>query len=228
LAARAPRGAVPAWLQTVVLDLRPRFDDALARGNHPRVRVIRVLLAITVCAGVAVEVGASKRSALKACAPGYSPCLRVSPDLDCDQISEASKPVRVTGADRYGLDRDRDGLGCELAGQGGGARSPWGLILRKPPRKEATSAKPGDLLTVVGWSPASFKGTNYQLCQKRPTGLVCLPGPMPKQPLGFVLEGRVQTLGTWRVTRLTAVGGVLRVILRVHKKLRASDSVQIP
>ena len=174
-----------------------------------------------------MEVGASKTFVSQACAPGYSPCLRVASDLDCDQIPDASKPVRVTGADRYGLDRDRDGLGCELAGQGGGARSPWGLILRKPPRREATNAKPGDLLTVVGWSPASFKGTSYQLCQKRPTGLVCLPGPMPKQPLGFVLKGRVQTLGTWRVTSLTAVGGVLRVILRVQKKLRASDSVPI-
>ena len=52
----------------------------------------------------------------------------------------------------------------------------------------------GDLLTVVGWSPASFKGVRYQLCQKRPTGLVCLPGPMPKQDLGYVLKGGVQTL----------------------------------
>jgi hypothetical protein len=38
-----------------------------------------------------------------------------------------------------------------------------------------------------------------------------------------VLKGRVEILGTWRVTSLTAVGGVLRVILRVEKKLRVSE-----
>ena len=190
-------------------------------------RLLGVAVALSIGAGFAEAAGASTPLDSNACAPGYAPCLRVASDLDCDQIPDSGKPVRVTGADRYRLDRDRDALGCEQVGQGGGARSPWGLILRKPPRKEATSANVGDLLTVVGWSPASFKGTNYQLCQKRPTGLVCLPGPMPKQPLGFVLKGRLQTLGTWRVTNLTAVGGVLRVILRVQKKLRAADSVPI-
>jgi hypothetical protein len=151
----------------------------------------------------------------------------VTADLDCGQISDASKPVRVTGADPYRLDADRDGLGCDVSGEGGGTRSPWGLILRKPPRQEARSARAGDLLTVVGWSPAAFRGVAYQLCQKRPTGLVCVPGVMPKQPLGFVLKGRVQIVATWRVTRLSGVGGVLRVWLQVRGKLRASDSFPV-
>jgi hypothetical protein len=33
-------------------------------------------------------------------------------DLDCGQIPDSKKPVRVTGDDQYALDRDRDGLGC--------------------------------------------------------------------------------------------------------------------
>jgi hypothetical protein len=48
-----------------------------------------------------------------ACAPGYSPCLPVVGDLDCDDIPESKKPVRVTGSDQYRLDADGDGLGCE-------------------------------------------------------------------------------------------------------------------
>jgi hypothetical protein len=48
-----------------------------------------------------------------ACEPGYSPCLPVVRDLNCDQISDAKKPIRVTGADPYHLDGDGDGLGCE-------------------------------------------------------------------------------------------------------------------
>jgi len=197
------------------------------------VTVRRVLTAIGVAAltlGSAALAGGSSlslSSADQACARGYKPCLPVRADLDCRQIPDANKPVRVTGADPYRLDADRDGLGCEVSGEGGGTRSPWGLILRKPPRQEAMSARAGDLLTVVGWSPAAFRGVAYQLCQKRLTGLVCIPGVMPKQPLGFVLRGRVQVFATWRVTRLSGVGGLLTIWLQVRGKLRASDSVPV-
>ena len=47
------------------------------------------------------------------CEPGYSPCLPRVADLDCGEISPSKKPIRVTGSDRYGLDRDNDGYGCE-------------------------------------------------------------------------------------------------------------------
>jgi hypothetical protein len=51
-----------------------------------------------------------------ACAPGYSPCLPVVADLDCGGIANSKKPIRVTGSDQYRLDRDGDGVACELAG----------------------------------------------------------------------------------------------------------------
>jgi hypothetical protein len=57
-----------------------------------------------------------------ACAPGYSPCLPVVGDLDCDQIPASKKPVRVTGSDQYRLDDDGDGLGCENDDGAGGTR----------------------------------------------------------------------------------------------------------
>jgi len=47
------------------------------------------------------------------CAKGYEPCLPVTSDLDCAQIRQQ---VTVTGDDPYGLDRDGDGLGCQLYG----------------------------------------------------------------------------------------------------------------
>jgi hypothetical protein len=47
------------------------------------------------------------------CEPGYSPCLPVVDDLDCDQIADYLKPIHVTGSDPYRLDADGDGLGCE-------------------------------------------------------------------------------------------------------------------
>lgn len=58
-----------------------------------------------------------------ACAPGYSPCLPIVSDLDCDQIPASKKPVKVTGSDQYRLDDDGDGLGCENDGRAGVPRS---------------------------------------------------------------------------------------------------------
>jgi hypothetical protein len=118
-------------------------------------------------------------------------------------------------------------LPASLAGEDRSSRSPWGLIIQQPSGRPASSADVGDLLKLAGWSPAAFKGVRYQLCQKRPTGLVCLPGPMSKQDLGYVLKGGRQTFGTWRVTTLSGVGGVLKISLRVQRRLRASDSVPV-
>jgi hypothetical protein len=175
------------------------------------------LIVASVLAGWANS-GVSETSA---CARGYQPCLPIVGDLDCGQIPDAKKPVRVTGTDPYGLDRDRDGLGCELSGEGGGSRSPWGMILRKPPRKEATSAKVGDTLTVVGWSPRAMKGKPYVLCSQADTRITC------KQDLARRLTGTIQTFGTWKVARRDIQGGILKVALRVNRTTRAFDTVPV-
>jgi hypothetical protein len=52
------------------------------------------------------------------CTPGYSPCIPPGPDVDCAGGSGNGPryvrgPIRVTGSDPYGLDRDGDGVGCE-------------------------------------------------------------------------------------------------------------------
>ncbi|HEX6247946.1 MAG TPA: thermonuclease family protein [Nocardioidaceae bacterium] len=45
------------------------------------------------------------------CEPGYAPCVPVfPPDVDC---ADVAGPVRVTGPDPHGLDRDGDGIACE-------------------------------------------------------------------------------------------------------------------
>jgi hypothetical protein len=54
----------------------------------------------------------------EACTPGYDPCIPPGPDVDCAGGSGngpryVEGPVRVTGSDPYGLDRDGDGIGCE-------------------------------------------------------------------------------------------------------------------
>jgi len=46
------------------------------------------------------------------CHPSYRPCVPSDEgDIDCRQLSSS---VRVVGADVFGLDRDGDGVGCEL------------------------------------------------------------------------------------------------------------------
>lgn len=49
------------------------------------------------------------------CDPNYAGCVPVfPPDLDCGEIrSLGLAPVRVTGRDVHGLDRDGDGVGCD-------------------------------------------------------------------------------------------------------------------
>ena len=47
------------------------------------------------------------------CQAGYSPCLPRVVDLNCSDIPESKKPIRVTGSDPYRLDGDGDGWGCE-------------------------------------------------------------------------------------------------------------------
>ena len=49
----------------------------------------------------------------KKCQAGYSPCLPVVDDLNCGDIPDSLKPIRVTGSDPYRLDVDGDGYGCE-------------------------------------------------------------------------------------------------------------------
>ena len=49
------------------------------------------------------------------CHPAYDPCLRITGDLNCGDLTASQKPVRVLtpGVDPYRLDRDGDGRGCE-------------------------------------------------------------------------------------------------------------------
>lgn len=158
-----------------------------------------------------------------ACEEGYKPCLPVREDLDCGQITAAKKPIRVTGDDPYGLDADRDGLGCVVSRKGGGKQSPWGLILRKPPRKEATSVQVGDMLTVYGWSPRSRKGEGFQLCVARLDGVKC------QNSSRYVFNGSVQRFDTWKVARGERRGdGVFEMSLRVKGGIRAVDTVPVP
>ncbi len=46
------------------------------------------------------------------CEPGYTPCLPITSDLDCGDISDSLKPIHVTGSDPYRLDSNGDGLAC--------------------------------------------------------------------------------------------------------------------
>ena len=55
----------------------------------------------------------------QSCDPNYSgACVPIAPDVDCaggsgNGPAYVRGPVRVVGVDIYGLDRDKDGIGCE-------------------------------------------------------------------------------------------------------------------
>jgi hypothetical protein len=52
------------------------------------------------------------------CDPNYDGCVPIASDVDCEGGSGngpayVAGPVRVVGTDKYGLDNDKDGTGCE-------------------------------------------------------------------------------------------------------------------
>jgi hypothetical protein len=188
------------------------FGRVLA--DFGQVRAV-LLLAVVLLAAAAAHVATASDEAALACARGYFPCLPVRGDLDCGQIPDAKRPVRVVGEDQYALDADNDGIGCETGNEGGGLQSRYGLVLRKR-GKEVVSTQVGQTLTAVGWSPTSAKGTRYRLCSRSR----CVTAT------GYVLKGTApQTFGTWRVARND--GDPLKVSLRVGVRNRASDTAVI-
>lgn len=63
---------------------------------------------------------ASPTSAQVQCDPNYEnpPCVPIASDVDCaggkgNGPAYVRGPVIVIGDDKYGLDRDNDGIGCE-------------------------------------------------------------------------------------------------------------------
>jgi len=63
---------------------------------------------------------ASPASTQDQCDPNYEnpPCVPIASDVDCaggrgNGPAYVRGPVRVIGSDVYGLDRDKDGIGCE-------------------------------------------------------------------------------------------------------------------
>jgi hypothetical protein len=54
----------------------------------------------------------------RGCDPNYTGCVPIASDVDCaggsgNGPAYVAGPVRVIGIDIYGLDRDKDGIGCE-------------------------------------------------------------------------------------------------------------------
>jgi resuscitation-promoting factor RpfB len=52
------------------------------------------------------------------CDENYEPCVPIAVDVDCpngdgDGPAYAPGPVRVVGRDKYDLDTDGDGIGCD-------------------------------------------------------------------------------------------------------------------
>ena len=62
--------------------------------------------------------GAKTAAAPTQCDPNYSGCVPIASDVDCaggtgNGPAYVKGPVKVIGKDIYGLDKDRDGIGCE-------------------------------------------------------------------------------------------------------------------
>jgi hypothetical protein len=89
----------------------------------PKKTVVAAALAASLCLGLFGAGSAIATSPERAprCTPGYHPCIRNLPsDVDCyggsgngPRYTRPGVVYRVRGSDRYGLDSDNDGRGCE-------------------------------------------------------------------------------------------------------------------
>lgn len=100
------------------IGIEPDDDGVRASRRWPKRRLVIALAALLGAAlfslmGFTAYRYLSPASTPGSCAAGYQPCLPVVADLDCPQVRQQ---VTVTGEDQYGLDRDGDGLGCQLYG----------------------------------------------------------------------------------------------------------------
>lgn len=83
-------------------------------------KTITAMLVTATVAGSIIS-GAISADAGRNCTPGYRPCIRDRPsDVDCyggggngPRYTRPGVEYRVRGADRYQLDGDNDGVGCE-------------------------------------------------------------------------------------------------------------------
>jgi hypothetical protein len=112
---RAPATTEPAAAPVVVAAPAPR---STARTKPP-VATPRPAPAPKPVPKPAPAAKPPARAATGGCNSNYSPCVPDDPkDVDCrggsgNGPSYVAGPVRVTGSDVYGLDRDGDGVGCE-------------------------------------------------------------------------------------------------------------------
>lgn len=121
------------------------------------------------------------------------------------------------GDDRYALDRDRDGVGCES--DAAPAVSNWGVIIRSAPKKEAVTVRAGQTVLVVGWGPRAAKGATVELCPSR--------GACARSAVKVSGAGNVQRFVSWPVKRPQVTGGKFTIRLRSGGAVRASDDVPL-
>lgn len=91
--------ATTPWFKVPVSTPKRRWATAL------------VLTGITAAALLIPRMGSTPAVSETGCSPDYSPCIPVAEDLNCPDIR---MQVEVIGEDIYGLDRDGNGLGCEM------------------------------------------------------------------------------------------------------------------
>jgi hypothetical protein len=127
------------WSARRVVALLARHASSHLGDRHVRLLVHVVLISVFVA--LAAHTRSADTAVAATCAPGYVPCLPVVSDLNCADIPPSKRPVRVTGADQYELDRDGDGIACEE-----GATGP-------PPQAPA----PSQGCTLAGVMPSAAK-----------------------------------------------------------------------
>lgn len=84
-------------------------------------KAVTALILTAIVAGDVIGGAITASAGRRDCTPGYRPCIpNRRTDVDCyggggngPRYTRPGVEYRVSGSDRYGLDGDNDGIGCE-------------------------------------------------------------------------------------------------------------------
>ena len=99
---------------------RLTFEITYAGGKQVSKRLLRTVVTkrpVTQVRVVGTKVAQPEPTG-RGCDPNYTGCVPIASDVDCaggtgNGPAYVAGPVQVIGTDIYGLDRDKDGIGCE-------------------------------------------------------------------------------------------------------------------
>lgn len=115
---RAAEAAAKAAAEKAAADKAAAEKEAADKAAADQAAAEQAAVAARAAAAIQPKVVPAAPPAQNGCDPNYTGCVPIASDVDCaggsgNGPAYVKGPVSVVGSDIYGLDSDKDGIGCE-------------------------------------------------------------------------------------------------------------------